>query len=85
MIDDSTFRQNGLHRLAKQPHAPIAAASMFGILSYRMVILGQFGSKIIPWRQGNHNFHPRSSLELQAADGYQGMPLQRKPSPYRTI
>ena len=52
MIDDSRFRQSGLQRLAKQPHAPVAVASLFGILSYRMVILGQLDSKIAPWRQG---------------------------------
>jgi hypothetical protein len=47
MIDNSKLRQNGLRRLAKQPHTLVAAASLFGILSYRMVSLVQFGNKIV--------------------------------------
>jgi hypothetical protein len=77
MIDASSLGKNSLHLLAKQPHTPVAAGSLFGILSYRMVILGQFGSTIVPWRQGKQNFHPSSSLELRIADGHQVTPAQR--------
>jgi hypothetical protein len=83
MIDSSSLGKTSLHLLAKQPHSPVAAASLFGILSYRMVILGQFGSTIVPWRQGQQTFHPSSSLDSRAADEHQVAPLQyRSHTPY---
>jgi len=83
MIDDSKHRQNGLHPLAKQPYPPVATASLFRILSYRMVILGQFGCTIVPWRQGKQTFHPSSSIDPRAADEHQVAPSQhRSHTPY---
>ena len=64
MIDRSTFPQNGFRPLTKPPNSPVAAASRFRISSYRMVILGQFDSKIVPWRQGKQTFLPKFILSF---------------------
>jgi len=83
MIDASSLGKTSLHLLVKESHAPVAAASLFGIFAYRMVILGQFGSKIVPWRQGKQTFHPSSSLESRADDEHHVTPSQhRSHTPY---
>ena len=64
MIDRSKFPQNGFRPLTKLPNSPVAAASRFRISSYRMVILGQFDSKIVPWRQGKQTFLPKFILSF---------------------
>jgi hypothetical protein len=78
MIDGSKFLQNGLRRLAKQPCAMVAAASLFGILSYRMVSLGQFDSKVAPWRQGKQTFHSSSSIDSWAGGEHHVTPTQHR-------